>query len=102
MALKDRSAWFLKESTDSTNKSINLESSDQIKQQRRAQALRDFPILGICMLCGDAATHRHSKEGHFHAVSLEDTVMVCANCHYTIHHGDRAERGASWAWKNPA
>jgi hypothetical protein len=102
MAVKVISAELAQELDSTTTEPKYLDNSKAQKKLRRAQALQEFPHLGVCMLCGDQATHRHSKSGHDRPVSSSDNVAVCANCHFLIHHGDKARQGASWAWRNPA
>lgn len=75
---------------------------EKLKHARRIESFRKFSTLGPCMLCGDNATHRHSKSGHKAPVSTEDILPVCNACHVIIHFGDVRGGGASWAWRHPA
>ncbi len=101
MKEKPLNPGFTQRGESPTVSTVSPFSALPTKPQARSQSYRRFPVTGdICVLCGAAATERHSKSGHTVPVCASDIVLTCLNCHQVIHTNDGHRGRASAAFRS--
>jgi hypothetical protein len=55
----------------------------------RGRALKQYPVLGACVQCGQPARHRHHVDRNPLNNEPENVQLLCTTCHGLAHRGEK-------------